>query len=207
MREQSIRAFASTCGVNYRRLAVWLQGNSAPDAENLRRISTSGVSVDWLLDIPDAPMMRDSSRSQATLEIDLSSHVRRELRGQGIGDEATSLLNPSALLDVVTGVAKRYLEPYQLLRAAHDAMLESENALYEEHLPHRKRVDLIRKLDAAGKGLFDVFDSLPAPSEAGVLNVVARKIRKPKAARKSRQATVKRSPATSKRASTKRRKS
>lgn len=79
-RERSIRAFAMDCGVNYRRLAVWLEGNNAPEAENLRRIANAtGASVDWLLGIPGAEMMRDKSRSQTTLEIDLASYVRREL--------------------------------------------------------------------------------------------------------------------------------
>lgn len=75
----SVRAFASYCGgVNYRRLDQWLKGENAPDAENLRRIArATDTSVDWLLGIDGAPMMRQQSRAEAPLLDDVIAHVTR----------------------------------------------------------------------------------------------------------------------------------
>jgi len=76
MRGQSIRAFAADCHVNYRRLSAWLKGRNAPDADNLRRIAAAkGVSVDWLLGLPGAPMLRGQDRAPAELEADVANHV------------------------------------------------------------------------------------------------------------------------------------
>jgi transcriptional regulator with XRE-family HTH domain len=77
---RSIRQFATDCGVNHRRLGLWLRGENAPDADNLRRIAVAeGVSLDWLLGIPNVAMLRGQSRDPASLEQDVAAFVTRQL--------------------------------------------------------------------------------------------------------------------------------
>ena len=61
-------------------ISKWCDHGILPGSEKLEWIATrTGVSVDWLLGLPDAPMYRDQTRTSAELALDLAAHLVREL--------------------------------------------------------------------------------------------------------------------------------
>ncbi len=79
MGSESRKGFGRRLGVGHTHVTAWLNG-SVPSARYLRRISDKlGVTVDWLLSVPNAPKLRTQTREPAPFELDFTAYMARNV--------------------------------------------------------------------------------------------------------------------------------
>lgn len=184
------RAIAEVLGLTTTLNAWCDQGKKElPSADSLMILcAESGWSPHRLL-TGIGPQKQEATVESHDLLRELKIEIVGRLKSQGMSEEAASLVDPAKMLELMTDLARRYLDPWSILLEADRSMVE---AMYD--VP---TYELSQRLKKASLGLFDVFDSLPNPRDSGVWNVVSRiPRRRPRQMRKKKNTA---SPATAKR--------
>lgn len=126
-------------GVGTTLVSKWCDGGTVPSARHLALLAQrTGVSVDWLLGLEGAPMMRGQSRGEASLLDDVMAHLTRAVT-QEYPPEAMSFPEPYRWV-------LRREAVWPTILAAFRPIVERQSATKQHRAKSRHR--MLRILDA-----------------------------------------------------------